>query len=165
MTLTTRRQFLKSSAAAAAIIAAPAIVRGQNLNSKLQVMASPWSAPGWMKTTDSLVQGQLRPEFYGAFAHYMVRYVEAMKAEGVPIFAHCYDFPLPTGKHPACVGPWLKPSLDFAGWGPADGEAIVAGASITIAAEISPSPAARSANVPPPAAVTVSGSFGSPTPR
>lgn len=45
-------------------------------------------------------------------------------AQGVPIFAHCYDFPLPTGKHPTCVGPWLKPSLDFAGWGPADGVAI-----------------------------------------
>jgi hypothetical protein len=45
-------------------------------------------------------------------------------APAVPIFAHCYDFPLPTGKHPACVGPWLKPSLDFAGWGPADGAKI-----------------------------------------
>jgi hypothetical protein len=45
-------------------------------------------------------------------------------AQGVPIFAHCYDFPLPTGKHPACVGPWLKPSIDFAGWTPAEGELI-----------------------------------------
>jgi hypothetical protein len=45
-------------------------------------------------------------------------------AQGVPIFAHCYDFPLPTGVHPACVGPWLKPSLVFAGWNPADGELI-----------------------------------------
>jgi hypothetical protein len=45
-------------------------------------------------------------------------------AQGVPIFAHCYDFPLPTGQHPACVGPWLKPSLDFAGWNFAQGQAI-----------------------------------------
>jgi glucosylceramidase len=65
----------------------PATRQALALNPKLQVMASPWSAPGWMKTTDSLVQGQLRPEFYGAFASYMVRYVEEMKAEGVPIFA------------------------------------------------------------------------------
>lgn len=65
----------------------PAVKQALALNPKLQVMASPWSAPGWMKTTDSLVQGQLKPEFYGAFANYMVRYVEGMAAEGVPIFA------------------------------------------------------------------------------
>jgi glucosylceramidase len=57
------------------------------INPQLQVMASPWSAPGWMKTTDSLVQGRLKPEHYGAFASYLVRYVEGMQAEGVPIFA------------------------------------------------------------------------------
>lgn len=65
----------------------PAVQQALALNPRLQVMASPWSAPGWMKTTDSLVQGQLRPEFYGAFANYLVRYVDEMKAEGVPIFA------------------------------------------------------------------------------
>jgi glucosylceramidase len=65
----------------------PATKQALALNPKLQVMASPWSAPGWMKTTDSLVQGRLKPEFYGAFANYLVRYVDEMKAEGVPIFA------------------------------------------------------------------------------
>jgi glucosylceramidase len=65
----------------------PAVKQALALNPQLQVMASPWSAPGWMKTTDSLVQGQLKPEHHGAFARYMVRYVEEMKAEGVPIFA------------------------------------------------------------------------------
>lgn len=65
----------------------PAVKQALALSPRLQVMASPWSAPGWMKTTDSLVQGRLRPEFYGAFARYMVRYVDEMKAEGVPIFA------------------------------------------------------------------------------
>jgi glucosylceramidase len=65
----------------------PATKQALALNPQLQVMASPWSAPGWMKTTDSLVQGQLKPEHYGAFAKYMVRYVDEMKAEGIPIFA------------------------------------------------------------------------------
>ena len=45
-------------------------------------------------------------------------------APGVRVFAHCYDFPLPTGFHPDCVGPWLKPSLDFYGWNFAQGTAI-----------------------------------------
>ncbi len=65
----------------------PATKQALALNPQLQVMASPWSAPGWMKTTDSLVQGQLKPEHYGSFAKYMVRYVDEMKAEGIPIFA------------------------------------------------------------------------------
>lgn len=37
-------------------------------------------------------------------------------APGVPVWSHCYDFPLPTGAHPACISPWLQPSLNFAGW-------------------------------------------------
>ena len=46
-------------------------------------------------------------------------------APGVPIFGHCYDFPIPNGAHPACAGPWLKPSLDFTGWNTAQGTAIL----------------------------------------
>jgi hypothetical protein len=37
-------------------------------------------------------------------------------AREVPVFAHCYDLPIPNGRHPDCIGPWLKPSLDFNGW-------------------------------------------------
>ena len=37
-------------------------------------------------------------------------------APGVPIFGHCYDFPIPNGVHPICAGPWLQPSLQYAGW-------------------------------------------------
>ena len=46
-------------------------------------------------------------------------------APGVPIFGHCYDFPIPNGAHPSCVGPWLKPSLDFCNWSVAKGTVIV----------------------------------------
>jgi hypothetical protein len=46
-------------------------------------------------------------------------------APGVPIFGHAYDFAIPNGVHPLCAGPWLKPSLDYAGWSIAQGTAIV----------------------------------------
>ena len=46
-------------------------------------------------------------------------------APGVPIFGHCYDFAIPNARHPPCAGPWLKPSLDYAGWNVARGRAIV----------------------------------------
>lgn len=57
------------------------------INPRLQVMASPWSAPGWMKSTGSLIKGTLRPEYYDAFARYLLKYVDAYAAEGIPIFA------------------------------------------------------------------------------
>jgi hypothetical protein len=43
----------------------------------------------------------------------------------VPIFGHCYDFPIPNGAHPPCAGPWLKPSLDFCNWSVAQEKSIV----------------------------------------
>ena len=58
-----------------------------SLNPSLKVMASPWSAPGWMKSSGALVHGTLLPQFYAAFANYLVKYVDAMQAEGIPIFA------------------------------------------------------------------------------
>lgn len=57
------------------------------INPRLQVMASPWSAPAWMKSNNSLIQGTLRPEYYDAFARYLVKFVDAYAAEGIPIFA------------------------------------------------------------------------------
>jgi len=65
----------------------PVVKAALAINPQLKVMASPWSAPGWMKTGDSLVKGTLKPEAFDAFARYLNRYVDAMKAEGVPISA------------------------------------------------------------------------------
>jgi glucosylceramidase len=65
----------------------PTVKEALAINPKLKVMASPWSAPGWMKSNDGLVQGTLKPEAFDAFARYLNRYVDAMKAEGVPVFA------------------------------------------------------------------------------
>lgn len=65
----------------------PVIRQALTINPQLQVMAAPWSAPAWMKTSGSLIQGALRPDMHDAYARYLVRYVEAMGAEGVPIFA------------------------------------------------------------------------------
>lgn len=65
----------------------PVVKRALAINPALQVMASPWSAPAWMKTNGSLIQGALRQDMHEVFARYLVRYVDAYAAEGVPIFA------------------------------------------------------------------------------
>ena len=53
----------------------------------IKILGSPWSAPAWMKTNDDVKGGELQPEYYGAFAKYLVKYIEAMRAEGVTIDA------------------------------------------------------------------------------
>ncbi|MFS2112019.1 glycoside hydrolase family 30 beta sandwich domain-containing protein [Sphingomonas sp. Sphisp140] len=55
------------------------------INPKLTVMISPWSAPGWMKSTDSLVQGTLKAEAYAPFARYLGRTVQGFAAAIGPI--------------------------------------------------------------------------------
>ena len=63
----------------------PIIHRAKQLNPQLQIVASPWSPPGWMKTTKSLIGGSLLPDAYDAFAQYFVKYLQAYAAAGVPI--------------------------------------------------------------------------------
>jgi glucosylceramidase len=65
----------------------PVLKQALAINPDLKVMASPWSAPGWMKTSDSLIKGSLDPTAYPAFAEYFRRYLDAYAAEGVPIYA------------------------------------------------------------------------------
>lgn len=57
------------------------------LNPNLKIIASPWSPPGWMKTSGSMIQGALLPSAYASFAKYFVQFVQKYEAAGVPIYA------------------------------------------------------------------------------
>src|SRR5262249_35343105 len=59
----------------------------RTINPDLQLMASPWSPPGWMKTSGSLIGGSLRADRRKVFAEYLAQFVEAYAAEGVPVAA------------------------------------------------------------------------------
>lgn len=63
----------------------PTTRRALAINPDLKVMISPWSAPAWMKTSRSLIQGKLNPVAYPAFAAYLARTVEEFGREGVPV--------------------------------------------------------------------------------
>jgi glucosylceramidase len=53
----------------------------------LTLYASPWSAPAFMKTNGSLLQGgKLKPEYADAWAHYIARFVHAYEREGIPVW-------------------------------------------------------------------------------
>ncbi|HYE54726.1 MAG TPA: glycoside hydrolase family 30 beta sandwich domain-containing protein [Chitinophagaceae bacterium] len=74
------------------------------INPTIKILGSPWSAPVWMKTNGSFVGGSLKPEYYSVYAQYFVKYVQAMKAEGITIDAITpQNEPLHGGNNPSML--------------------------------------------------------------
>lgn len=70
------------------------------------------------------------PRFQGALASVEASYLDlfAFRDAVAPkalIIGHCYDYAIPNGVAPACAGPWLLPSLEFAGYNANSGSPIV----------------------------------------
>lgn len=63
----------------------PALRQALALNPAISVMLSPWSPPGWMKTSDSMIGGSLRDDASADFAAYLSRTVREYKNAGVPV--------------------------------------------------------------------------------
>jgi glucosylceramidase len=57
------------------------------INPGIKILGSPWSAPKWMKTNNNVRGGSLKKECYDVYAHYFVKYIQAMKKEGIAIDA------------------------------------------------------------------------------
>jgi glucosylceramidase len=74
------------------------------INPNIKILGSPWSAPVWMKNNNSFVGGSLKPEYYAVYAQYFVKYINAMKAEGITIDAITpQNEPLHGGNNPSMV--------------------------------------------------------------
>ena len=69
----------------------PALRAALAINPGLEILANPWSPPGWMKSNDSLDnaggQGTLLASGHGPLAAYFVKFIQAYEAAGVPIAA------------------------------------------------------------------------------
>ncbi|MBK5297018.1 MAG: carbohydrate-binding protein [Vicinamibacteria bacterium] len=63
----------------------PLVQQARALNPQLTIMATPWSPPGWMKSSGSLIGGSLLASAYAPFANYFVKYIQAYQAVGIPI--------------------------------------------------------------------------------
>ena len=63
----------------------PLTKQARQLNPNVTVMATPWTPPPWMKDNDAYSQGWLQSQYYGAYAQYFVKYLQAYQAQGVPV--------------------------------------------------------------------------------
>lgn len=65
----------------------PTVREVMSVNPQLRIIASPWSAPAWMKDSENLIGGALLPQFESTYADYLVKYVDTYRGYGIPIFA------------------------------------------------------------------------------
>ncbi len=65
----------------------PVLQQILRINPAVKIIASPWSAPPWMKSNGSYVAGRLKPEFYSEYARYFVEYVKEMRGHGIHVSA------------------------------------------------------------------------------
>jgi len=69
----------------------PSLKQVLEINPSTELMASPWTAPAWMKRNDSLSniqnKGTLIGSYYGAWARYIVKFLQAYAGAGVLIAA------------------------------------------------------------------------------
>lgn len=103
------------------------------INPNLRIIASPWSAPGWMKSNGSMicntggVNSTLNAANYQDWADYFVSWIRAYESNGIPIWGvtpqnepgYCpTDYPGMSWT-PAAEGAWvasyLRPTLTRAG--------------------------------------------------
>lgn len=57
------------------------------IDPSIKLLASPWSAPTWMKTNDNVKGGTLKEEDYPVYARYLAKYVAEMKSRGIHVDA------------------------------------------------------------------------------
>ncbi len=65
----------------------PMIQEALAVNPELFLLSSPWSPPGWMKTSGLMTGGWMRQKYLGAYAEYYLRYLQAYRDEGIQIHA------------------------------------------------------------------------------
>jgi glucosylceramidase len=78
------------------------------INPAVKILATPWTAPVWMKVNTTgnggFTGGSLNTAYYDAYARYFVKYIQAMQAQGIPIYAVCpQNEPLNPYNNPSMV--------------------------------------------------------------
>lgn len=98
----------------------PVVQEILKINPAVKVLASPWSAPAWMKTTGKMAMGgRMRfgeftgngfsdlDRFEGVYAQYFVRYLSAYRKYGIPIYG------LTIQNEPSNAAAWPAMIWDF----------------------------------------------------
>ena len=87
------------------------------INPDLKIIASPWTCPRWMKVANIITKtphnkwtdGHLNPDYRSDYAQYFVKFVQAMKQQGINIYAVTpQNEPLNPGNCASTYMPWQE---------------------------------------------------------
>lgn len=79
------------------------------INPGVKIIASPWSAPRWMKTELSWTKAGLNAKFYDDYAQYFVMWIQTMESFGFNIHAiTVQNEPLNKGNSMSMYMPWQE---------------------------------------------------------
>lgn len=79
------------------------------INPTIKIMASPWSAPIWMKSNQSSIGGYLLTKYYNTYSNYFVKYINAMKERGINIESiTIQNEPQHGGNNPSMLFSWQE---------------------------------------------------------
>jgi glucosylceramidase len=74
------------------------------INPTIKILGTPWTPPIWMKSNANSMGGRLLQKYYSVYADYFVKYIQAMKAEGITIDAITpQNEPLHGGNNPSML--------------------------------------------------------------
>lgn len=104
----------------------PVLQQILTINPNLKTIATPWSAPAWMKDNGSAYGGNLLRQYYGTYANYFVKYIQAMQAAGINVTAitpqnepeNAYNNPamlFPADSEAVFIQDYLAPAFQAAG--------------------------------------------------
>ena len=86
----------------------PVLRQARAVNPDLFLFSTPWSPPGWMKSNNSMLGGNMRRHYMSSYAEYFVKFLQGYEKEGVPIQAITVQNEVDTdqdGNMPACSWP------------------------------------------------------------
>ncbi len=81
----------------------PVLKKIKLIQPSVKLLATPWTAPTWMKTNRAWIGGSLASNYYAAYANYFVKYLQLMKQEGLEVWA------ITPQNEPE--NPWNEPSM------------------------------------------------------
>jgi glucosylceramidase len=84
----------------------PILRRVREINPDVFYFSSPWSPPGWMKWNKSMLGGAMSRQYLASYAQYLLKFLQAYAAEGVPVQAITIQNEIDTDQHgqmPACT--------------------------------------------------------------
>jgi len=86
----------------------PMLREARQANPDLFLFSSPWSPPGWMKSNNSMLGGNMQRRSFAHYANYFVKFLQGYEAERVSINAVTIQNEVDTdqdGRMPACTWP------------------------------------------------------------